>query len=454
MSVSRQFEAAARREINKTEKLRIRRLSDCVHSRNGGRECKTCPRIRFTDSGIGVSDYDDFEAIHSLMQMKRLKILDFEEVKDMGRFVHLIFQNSFTLETVTGIDRLPAPPGVCYPRLHSLTCRAFDESVVKACPRLENLQILEGSGGVDGVDGEVRIDSLRSLTAEDPAPAFLPENAPHIRELRMNGEFPVDLMTGVSLSSLEVLEGAILLDEDHLPCFPRLKVFEGAIEGSPAVLSHLPVQSMRSLTLDVSQPLDDEDVEPEEQAPESLDDLVRVVSRLVNLEKLDLTIGNHHWRPEYSEKFATMVARMTQLRSFKLQLHRISGQYPLNLNAMVQKLASGNQNLEELHVRGVILTNASLETLSHLTQLRDVCFSSCLLSAFTTDGILKLLKGGSKRVIRNIFLDKGLTVQRVDKKEVVSEYMRVLAGQGLIIDLRDGLLDDNGYLSMSPLLPQ
>lgn len=119
-------------------------------------------------------------------------------------------------------------------------------------------------------------------------------------------------------------------------------------------------------------------------------DLVSGLSKLINLRKLDLTIGCTDWS-DPCHSLRHLFDTFTQLNEVRLNL----GNEEVCLDVAVAALARHNPGLQLLHLKGITLTDDALISLSRLTNLMRLVLDT-EEAVFSMDAILTLLRGGSR----------------------------------------------------------
>ena len=101
-------------------------------------------------------------------------------------------------------------------------------------------------------------------------------------------------------------------------------------------------------------------------------------------------------------------------------------------NGIIARMASRNPKLRIISFHRIDLTNAALTSLAELQHLTDLSIHNN--RTMTTAGILTLLRGASRNVIRKLFISK----QYVDGVQVSSEISLMCEERGTTFDKWDG----------------
>ena len=193
----------------------------------------------------------------------------------------------------------------------------------------------------------------------------------------------------------------------------------------------LPPDSMLSLQLKYTQEIPNDTMIPFAIDP---------VCQLNRLTKLSLTIpiGSECSMSILQSKLCELFQQLSLLEDLKLDLGRMILLRNFSLDICIETLARRNAALQKLSLAGMKLTDASLVSLSHLT---DLSFLELLGDHrdFSVHGILALLRGRSRRRLQDLVIMHLVTHRAVIREEIQA----IERETGNQIEIQNNLNDPN-----------
>ena len=177
---------------------------------------------------------------------------------------------------------------------------------------------------------------------------------------------------------------------------PRLVRLRTGLPLSAEVIQNLPHETMQYLQ-----------VECKTQTPQGMETFGAAVSRLTQLKDLTLDCRGMSRTSTVNPDLL-----LTKVFSNLKQLEKIEIQFPYTMDGTVDlaidRLVRNNPRLTHIHLKDAYVTGASLVSLSRLTSLQRLSFwffGTDNIPEFTADDILMLLRGGSRKVLREVRMD-------------------------------------------------
>ena len=207
-------------------------------------------------------------------------------------------------------------------------------------------------------------------------------------------QLPFDLKRPVVFSNLRDLECIYLLNPDLVAALPRLVKLR-VRTSSVKVLQKLPAETLTSLQIDY--------IKPETGSHEEMEQLVAALSRFTRLKSLILvegfTFSPGQWTELHDRAFSQLFKDMTELEEVDIK-------FPQNgvvtVDAAIETLVL-SPSVRSITMHYARMTDAGLHSLSRLTGLQHVDIASFWRkSDITTEGILSLLRGGSRNVLQDL----------------------------------------------------
>ena len=146
------------------------------------------------------------------------------------------------------------------------------------------------------------------------------------------------------------------------------------------------------------------------------ENVMSAISRMRNLKRLKYT-SDRRYDPH--NMLSSLFDNMHHLEAVHLVVHDDSNQ-----DRMIATLANQNPKLTHIDFDGIRVSDAGLTSLAQLQHLTDIRISHTghQRRRVTTAGVLTLLRGSSRYVIRNFFID---CKQRLTGSQVESEIKRM-----------------------------
>ena len=298
-----------------------------------------------------------------------------------------------------------------FPHLTRLQCRRFDANSSAAFPKLAELLI------------------YRRRTNEK-----LPNmRLPSLRKLLISSSYMIgdaELITGFiqanadNLTALKMIR--IPLQLDHAVKFPNLMELncqdvDVAVSCVFPALTHLTVHGivrakfLTSLTAGQILSLEVSD-------DYAGDNLVPAFSRMMSLKSLTFTYDGSKY-PDGS--LSSIFNNKVHLE--KVHLH-VCGDSSLNEDEAIATLVNQNPKLSHVYLERICVTDAALTSLAQLHHLTHV--SVFRGKKMTSAGVLTLLRGASRKILRKITILRG----NVDEREVSREISHMCEERGTTFD--------------------
>ena len=228
-------------------------------------------------------------------------------------------------------------------------------------------------------------------------------NAATLTLLHMGSEpLPFDHNHALLFSNLRDLECFSLLDPDEAAACPRLVKL--LTRTSVRVLQKLPAETMTHLHILL---------ELENGSHEEIEQLVAALSRLTQLKSLIIMstfVMNGQEIELHDRSFSRLFTNMKELEEVDIAFpeHSI-----VNVDAAIETLVHSRfetlvhncQSMRSITMHNVRMTDAGLYSLSGLRGLQCLSIGNVhSQNDITTEGILSLLRGGSRNVLRDLEL--------------------------------------------------
>ena len=240
-------------------------------------------------------------------------------------------------------------------------------------------------------------------------------NASSLKLLHMSSiPVPSDPNHTVMYSNLQDLECSLLLDPDWVAACPRLVKLR--TRTTVQALYKVPAETLTSLQIDY--------LEFETGSPEEIEQLVAAFSRFTRLKCLILDEGlsyfyfGDQWTELHDQALSLLFTNMKELEDvyFALPKDRMT-----NVDALIETLVHNNPSVRSIRMEYAQMTDASLHSLSRLTGLQSFGHGHFeLQNGITTEGILSLLRGGSRNVLQELEL-KVTVLVRPDEDQIRAE---------------------------------
>lgn len=423
MRVDRKWESAARYEVRHGDTLTLRPLANCNNCKHGT-ACMDCRKIRFTGRGIGINGIKDYAVIQSLSQMKKLKYLILKEdsndrsVRNDERFVSLIFQNAGSLVSVKGFARLPVLPSLKYMNLEKLECDFFDEEVAGACPRLRLLVFKRFEESADL--SQVTMPCLEQLVVqrkEEQMVDFAARHAGTLTSLTMHTILVKRNGQRIVYPKMQQLNIGAPVDSEPVDeiSFPRLSHVV-MTKHKIGVIRGLPAEQMEHLVLSVTLRNDEE-----------VGDIVASLSRLTNLQMLDITLMTSPVlipMRTLADRVYAMFEGINGRESFSFTCQ---DRRKLNLERAIERLVQQNPALESLTLERVKLTDIIIAKISTLTRLQELHLEP---SGYEMPDLMPLTTGATRHSLLTLeYMSNYAPVDELDQ-----EFRQMLKERGLKAD--------------------
>ena len=291
-----------------------------------------------------------------------------------------------------------------------------DEAWIK---RLEQLVRLKKIFITDGYFG---------TKLPEVGPDVVLRNAATLTLLHMRSEWlPFDPKRPVVFSNLRDLKCSGI-DPDQAAACPRLvklRTRTCAVE----VLQKLPAETITSLHIT--------DLCLYNRSPEEMEQLVAAFSRLTRLKSLILEDGLRDfparlWSDLHDAALSKLFTNMKGLEEVDITFpeHR-----RVNVDAMIEMLAHNCPSMRSIRMSYARMTDAGLRSLSRLTGLQHLDIRNWRWqSLITTEGILSLLRGGSRNVLRDLELKVSVSPD-LDPIRAEGQLIQQETGQSLSVEV-------------------
>ena len=214
--------------------------------------------------------------------------------------------------------------------------------------------------------------------------------------------------------NLQDLECSLDVDPDQVIACPRLVKLRACI--TVQGLQKVPAETLTSLYID--------DLVLETGSPEEIEQLVAAFSRFTRLKSLILVEGLRYfydggnWTELHDQALSMLFKNMNELEEVDITLpeDRVA-----NVDAVIETLVSNNPSVGSIRMVNGEMTDASLHSISRLTGLQNFKHGKFeLQNGITTDGILTLLRGGSRNILHDLEL-KVTVLVRPDENQIRAE---------------------------------
>ena len=225
-------------------------------------------------------------------------------------------------------------------------------------------------------------------------------NALTVTTLHMSSKrLPFDPNRPVVFCSLRELECS-RMDPDQAAACPRLEKLRTST--SPGCLQKLAAETLTSLRID--------GLEFETGSPEEIGQLVAALSRLSRLKRLILDCRRtggirYFWTELHDLPFIELFTNMKELCEVDITFaHRIV------VDVAIETLVNNSLSVRSIRMHNARMTDAGLLSLSRLTGLQHLAIRGLgRRSNITTEGILSLLRGKSRNVLRYLKLSTSVS---------------------------------------------
>ena len=342
---------------------------------------------------------------------------------------------------------------IMFPRLTQLHCLRFDAERagdLASFPKLAELVIDQSGEDAKLQDG--KLSSLKRLLiigfsfGNTKIRDFIEANAMSLEFLAV-GRFELELHRAVVFPNLTELHFHSINGNmaKVFPAIRRLTMYERM---TVALLERLPAAQMLGLNVKFDFHSVEYDVNNEKDEEEELEACAAVIGEMINLTELSITVfltdSSPKRRTDPSLALSRMFARMHQLEKVSITVsndhsRKESGQ--MIMSSLVQQ----NANLRHVYFSGINITAAAYQLLAQLHHLSHITLDMDRASEMTTDGVVTLLRGSSRRVIR--MLKVCCTCVEVDR--VTREVELMAQERGVTFEeeaYRWGSKDKAGYL--------
>lgn len=414
MRVNRKWEKAARYEVKHRKSLIISKMSRCAVCEETDVACQSCKKKRFSDNGVIHIDVNgDYAVLFFLMKMQRLQKLDAYRIPE-DRIAFLIMQNAKTVRVLRGVFKLPAAPSLVYGKLVELECIEFDQETATACPNISVLRMEDGSHSNRTSNSSVTSVLFPNLvelditgTSRDAADfnQFIALHAHQLKTFISKGPHPLEVNgRPVVYENLEELR-IIVSDSYAVTNCSKLQRLEITSLDDQTDLSHLPVQSMRSLSI----------IDPDEDdfTVKGLTHIVETVSRLVHLTDFKLTAFNIPLEQMELKCLTPLFSNSRRLENVTIGL---DGCYRMDL--MVDTVVRRNPRLQKLYLDGIRVSDPVIVSMSRLSHLRSLTLTG---NHVTTENLIKLTTGASGGSLTKLRVKNtvGFAMDRVEEAFVL-----------------------------------
>ena len=228
----------------------------------------------------------------------------------------------------------------------------------------------------------------------------------------------------VVFRNLRDLDCRYLVDPDRVAALPRLVKLRTST--SIKVLQKLPAETMTSLHIDL---------ELETKSHVEIEQLVAACSRLMQLKSIYLDFGYAFFQDEFTDlhdgAFSKLFTNMKKLEEVDILFPMFE---EVNVDAAIKTLVHNSASVSSIRMRDGRMTDASLHSLSRLTGLQLLAIrSSGRHSDITTEGILSLLRGGSRKVLRELAMDVSV-LPDFEQIRAEVQLMQQETGRSLFVD--------------------
>ena len=251
-------------------------------------------------------------------------------------------------------------------------------------------------------------------------------NAATLMNLHMSSmQLPFDPDHTVMFRNLRDLDCGSFLDPDRAAACPRLVKLK--THTSVKVLQKLPAEALTSLQITF--------LKLETKSHEEIEQLAVALSLFTLLESLSLEDGlryfpTHRWNDLHDGAFSKFFINMKKLEEVDIRFPFFE---QVNVDAAIETLVNNSPAVRSITMHNTRMTDAGLRPLSRLTGLQHLSFRCYRRKCdITTEGILLLLRGGSRNVLR----DLKLSMVPPDFEQIRAEVqlMQQETGRALFVD--------------------
>ena len=348
------------------------------------------------------------KTLNQMAELTRLYVgMDNVIPVDVSPFIRKFAEQLTMLEIDFAISMIGAD---VFPHLTRMRCGTFDAKSSAAFPKLAELTI-------GGLTFDIKLPIMRLPSLKK----FFITPSPGRYDPDMGRGFI--LANAANLTSVKI--SMFLLRLDHAVLFPNLikldcrDVIVVAGCSFPA-LTHLTVgepvtaEFLSSLTADQMLSLD-------VRLDRVRKDVLSAISKMKNLKCLKL---NDEEGGETDGKLTSIFDNMHHLEKVRLFAYDRHGEQD---DGMIATLANQNPKLWRVNFNQINVTDAALTSLAQLQHLTDVCLFS---EKKVTSGVLTLLRGASRNVIRHFKVDP----KKVDGDQVTREFSLMSEERGMTFD--------------------
>ena len=221
-------------------------------------------------------------------------------------------------------------------------------------------------------------------------------NAATLTLLHMRSEqMPLDPKRPVVFHNLRDLECS-LMNTDHAAACPRLVKLRTSILVKG--LHKLPAETLTCLHID--------DLFLDTGSPEEIEQVIAAFARFTRLKSLVFVevfrCFAGQWTELHDQAFSKLFTNMKELEEVEITFPEGSA---VNVDSAIETLVHNNPSVRSITMHNARMTDAGLRSLSRLTGLQHLDIESLKRrSNITTEGILSLLRGGSRNGLRDVKL--------------------------------------------------
>ena len=177
---------------------------------------------------------------------------------------------------------------------------------------------------------------------------------------------------------------------------------------------------------------------------EEIGQLFAALSRFTRLKSLILAVGCKtfpgQWTELHDRPFSNLFTNMIELEEVEIT-------FPLDnavdMDAVIETLVHNCPSVSSITMNYARTTNVILHSLSRLTRLHHLVFRSYMgQSKITTEGILSLLRGGSRNVLRDLELHTSVPPD-LGQIRAEGQLMRQETGRSLSVNRDRSSYDDH-----------
>ena len=254
-------------------------------------------------------------------------------------------------------------------------------------------------------------------------------NASTLTLLHMGSELrPFDPNRPVVFSNLRDLECSLMVPEET--ACPRLVKLRTSI--TVKGLQELPAETLTSLCIDRLAFGFDMAM----GSPNGIEQLVAAFSRFTRLRSIMLVDGFRFfpadwWTDQHDRPFSKLFTNMKELEEVDITFPDYSA---VSVDTAIETLVHNSPSVRSIRMIYAGMTDAGLHSLSRLTGLQRLVIRSYRrISLITTEGILSLLRGGSRNVLRILKLNMSVSPD-FDQIRAEVEHMREETGRTFTVE--------------------